>query len=52
MLLEKETDLVRDLGKKIVDREIDRFNKKKKTSSGITLSNNEIKYIIKVIKSY
>ena len=51
MLLEKETDLVRDLGKKIVDREIDRSNKKK-TSSGKTLSNNEIKYIIKVIKSY
>ena len=38
MLLEKETDLVRDLGKKIVDREIDRSNKKKNK-----FGNNSIK---------
>ena len=46
----KGTDLARDLGKKIIDKQIDRFHKEHITGSGITLTYNEIKDI-KVIKS-
>ena len=46
----KGTDLARDLGKKL-DNQIDRFNKKYVAGLGITLINNEIKDIMKVIKS-
>ena len=47
----KGTDLARDLGKKIIGKQIDRFHKEHITGSGITLTYNEIKDIIKVIKS-
>ena len=42
-----------DLGKDFLDKEVDKFNKKCITGEGwgITLTNNEIKDIIKVIKS-
>ena len=43
------TDIGRNLGKKILDKEMDRFNKEYITSLGITLTNNEIKDITKVI---
>ena len=45
------TDIGRNLGKKILEKEMDRFNKEYITSLGITLTNNEIKDITKVIKS-
>ena len=45
------TDLARYLGKKFLDKQIDRFNKDHITGSGITPINNEIKDIKKVIKS-
>ena len=47
----KETDLAADLGKTFLDKQIDRFNKEYITGSGITLKNNRIKEIMKVIKS-
>ena len=47
----KGTDLARDLGKNFLYKQIDMFNKEYITGSGITLTNNEIKDIIKVIKS-
>ena len=48
---EKGTDIARKLGKKLLDKQIDRFNKEYVTGSGITLTNSEIKEIMKVIKS-
>ena len=49
----KRTDIARSLGKDFLDMQIDKFNKEHITGegSGITLTNNEIKYIMKVIKS-
>ena len=47
----KRTDIARNLGKKLLDKQIDRFNKEYITGSGITLTNYEIKDIMKVIKS-
>ena len=44
----KEIDIVRNLEKK---RQKDRFNIKHITGSGITLKNNEIKSINKIVKS-
>ena len=46
----KGTDLARDLAKTFLDKQIDMFNKEYITRSGITLTNNEIKYIMKVTK--
>ena len=46
----KGTNLARDLAKK-VDKQIDRFNKEYVAGLGITLINNEIKDIMKVIRS-
>ena len=46
----KRTDLARDLGKNFLDEQIDRLNKEYITGSGISLTNNEIKDILKVIK--
>ena len=50
-LAKKETDIARNLGKHFLDKQIDRFNKEYITGSVITLTNNEIKDIMKVIKS-
>ena len=47
----KRTDIGRNLGKNFLDKQIDKFNKKCITGLGITLTNNEIKNIMKVIKS-
>ena len=47
----KGTDIARNLGKKLLDKQIDRFNKEYITGSGITLTNYKIKDIMKVIKS-
>ena len=47
----KRTDIGRNLGKNFLYKQIDRFNKKCITGSGTTLTNNEIKNIMKVIKS-
>ena len=47
----KGTNLARDLGKYFLDKRIERLIKEYITGSGITLTNNEIKDIIKVIKS-
>ena len=47
----KGTDTARNLGTNFLDKQIDRFNKEYLTGSGVTLTNNEIKDIIKVIKS-
>ena len=47
----KGTDTARNLGTNFLDKQIDRFNKEYLTVSGVTLTNNEIKDIIKVIKS-
>ena len=47
----RETDLARGFGKVFLDKQIDRFNKEYITGSGITLTKNEIKDIIKVIRS-
>ena len=47
----KRTDVDRNLGKNFLDKQIDKFNKKCITGLGITLTNNEIKNIMKVIKS-
>ena len=47
------TDIARNLGDNFLDKQIDKFNKEyiTGTGSGITLTNNEIKYFMKVIKS-
>ena len=50
-IAKKGTDITRNLGKKFLDKQIDRFNKEYIAVSGITLTNNEIKDIVKVIKS-
>ena len=49
----KETDIARSLGKDFLDKQIDKFSKKYLTveGSGITLTNNETKDTMKVIKS-
>ena len=49
----KGTDIARNFGKDFLDKQIDKFNKEYITGkgSGIPLRNNEIKDIIKVIKS-
>ena len=48
----KGTDIARNLEeKKFLHKQIDRLNKEYITGSGITLTNNEIKDIMKVIKS-
>ena len=47
----RRTDIARYLRKTFLDRQIDRFNKEYITDLGITLPNNEINDIIKVIKS-
>ena len=47
----KETDITKNLGKKFLDKQIHRFNKNYITRSGITLRSNEIKDLMKVIKS-
>ena len=47
----KGTDIARNIGKIFLDKQIDRFNKEYITDSGITLTNNEIKDIMKVINS-
>ena len=36
---EKGTDIARKLGEKLLDKQIDRFNKEYVTGSGITLTN-------------
>ena len=48
---EKGTDIARNLGKKILDKQIDRVNKEYILGSGITLTINEMRDIMKVIKS-
>ena len=52
-LATKGIDIARDLAKDFLDKEIDHFDKKYLTGKGsrLTLTNNEIKYIIKVIRS-
>ena len=45
------TNIARNLGKKFLDEKIGRFNKQYITGSEITLTNNEIKDIMNVIKS-
>ena len=49
----KGTDIARSLGNDFLDKQIDKFNKEYITGKGseITLTNNEIKDIMKVIKS-
>ena len=47
----KRTNKAKNFGKIFLDQQINRFNKKYITGSGITLRKNEIKYIVKVIKS-
>ena len=50
----KGTGIARILGKDFVDKQIDKFNKEYTTreGSGITLTKNKIKDIIKVKKSF
>ena len=50
-LAKKGTDIARNLEKIFLNKQTYRFNKEYKTDSGVTLTNNEIKDIIKVIKS-
>ena len=53
-IAKKRTGLARDLGKKFLDKQIDKFNKDYITNegcSGLMLTNNETKDIMKVIKS-
>ena len=53
-IAKKGTGLARDLGKDFLDKQIDKFNKDYITNegySGIMLTNNETKDIMKVIKS-
>ena len=47
----KGTDIARNLEKNFLDKEIDTFNKEYITGSGITLTINKTKYIMKSIKS-
>ena len=47
----KGTDIAKNLGKNFLDKQVDRFNKEYIPGSRITLTNNEIQDIIKVIKS-
>ena len=47
----KGTDIARNLEKIFLNKQTYRFNKEYITDSGVTLTNNEIKDIIKVIKS-
>ena len=47
----KGTDLPSDLGKNFLDKQIDRSNKEYIAGSGITLTNNQIRDIINVVKS-
>ena len=51
-IAKKGTDIARNLGKYFLDKQIDKFKKEYITgnSSGITLTNNEIQDIMKVIK--
>ena len=51
-LAKKRTDIARNLGKKILDKQIDKFNKEYTAGkgAGITLRSNEKKDIMKVIK--
>ena len=46
----KGADIARKLGKNFLDKQIDRFNKEYIIVSGISLTNNEIKDTVKVIK--
>ena len=48
-----ETDILRDLGKDFLHKPIDMFNKKYiwQKGSGITLTKNELRDILKVIRS-
>ena len=48
---EKGTIIARSFGEDFLDMQIDKFNKEYITGAGITLTNNEIKDIVKVIKS-
>ena len=50
-IVKKGTDLARDVGKNVLDKQRDRFNKECMTSSGITLTNNGIKDITEAIHS-
>ena len=43
--------MARDVGKNVLDKQIDRFNKECMTSPGITLTNNGIKDITEAIHS-
>ena len=47
----KGTDIARNLEKNFLDKEIDTFNKEYITGSGITLTNNKTRYIMKAIQS-
>ena len=47
----KGTDIARNLEKIFLNKQTYRFNKEYITDSGVTLTNNKIKDIIKVIKS-
>ena len=47
----KRTNKATNFGKIFLHKQINRFNKNYITGSGITLTKNEIKYIVKVIKS-
>ena len=47
----KGTDIAKNIGKKFLDKQIDRFNKEYITGLRITLTKNEMKDIMKVIKS-
>ena len=49
-IAKKGTDLVMHLGEHFLEKQIDRFNKEYIKSSGITVTNIEMKYIMKVIK--
>ena len=48
---EKGTIIARNFGEDFLDMQIDKFNKEYITGAGITLTNNEIKDIVKVTKS-
>ena len=47
----KRADIAWNLGNKFLNKQIDRCNKEYTTNSRITLRNNEIQNIMKVIKS-
>ena len=50
-MAKKGTVIAKNLEKKILDKQMDQFNQEYITGSGVTLTNNEIKDIIKVIRS-